>query len=147
MLKNISEVDETFDEIIFKFVRKMVPNLTMHDFQRIDNEQVVIPKFATFPEKGNKGRDSPFDDYIEIHYYSVGLKQNGFYKIVMITKLYGIYNHVHEIIIRDVDCKEFADNFYRIEYDLSMLFFEPTQESIQPKVDYCQKVIDLIRGI
>ncbi len=133
-----------FDEVIFKFIRKILPNLKTNDFKIVKNKNILLPKINIYPMMGNKGNNSPLDDYSERQFYSIAIKSNGYYKVILITEIYNHFYHTNQIIIEDVNCKEFYEKFERIQYDISKLLYEPVFTKPQPEINYCEKVMDLI---
>lgn len=61
----IIQSTKEFDEVIFKFIRKILPNLKTNDFKIVKNKNILLPKINIYPMMGNKGINSPFDDNVK----------------------------------------------------------------------------------
>lgn len=151
----------SYDEELFKFVLKTVP---VRNFVPLKNgEQIIRSSEVSFPFMGNFDIDPLWTEYhyhpsrspvyLERHYYSIGLKSDGYFKIVDVTERtdsrydrnFSTAINDLSISIRNVDCEEFAIRFSLIRSNLLNLNCVPKPIPIPiQKPDYCAKAIDLM---
>ena len=148
----------SYDEELFKFVLKTVP---VRNFILLKNgEHIIRATEASFPFIGNfepilwtgyhSHNRSPA--YLERHYYSIGLKPDGYFKIVDVTERtssrydrnFSTALNDLSISIRNIDCEEFSKRFSQIRSNLLNLTYVPKLPNPIPKPDYCAKAIDLM---